>query len=358
MKLQIDALWEDCFTDADIKHALKTLPRDLDETYRRCIARITTKHQRYTPQILSWIASAKRPFKHDELQEALALDPETGCLDHSKMPSRQWILQCGVGLITRDDEDQIVFAHHSVRKFLADQSTDDRIWLKGLGPNAAVVALGELCVKHLSSDDYSRSLQPLNSGQRTSVALRKETVETLLRPVPKILRRFLQVPQAPRLTLLTRDPIASSSAKKPAIFDFARDHWAILTRHISRSSACWQNFVELTIQPNNTWPIHPWKPMGLSVDSHYSGLLGWATANEHLPMLDILLEAKPRAEIFKLPLYEFGNRPALHVASSLGNTDVVALLQAVCKIRLVDNSGRTALHYASEMGHMDMTLFY
>jgi len=100
VKLQIDVLWEECFTDADIKKALQNLPKDLDETYRRCLNRLSKHHQRYAPRILRWISVAVKPFTMNQLCEALAIDTETGLLVPDEIPHPYWVFQCGSNLLT------------------------------------------------------------------------------------------------------------------------------------------------------------------------------------------------------------------------------------------------------------------
>lgn len=63
VRLQLDTLWEECFNEHDITMALAHLPRDLDETYRRCVDRIASSRRVYAHKILTWTCAAPRPMR-------------------------------------------------------------------------------------------------------------------------------------------------------------------------------------------------------------------------------------------------------------------------------------------------------
>ncbi|UKZ48572.1 hypothetical protein TrVGV298_002797 [Trichoderma virens] len=71
--LQLEILWDTCHTDAEIRSALATLPKGIEETYRHCVARIDFQ-DKWALKVLKWVSFAKRPLNIEELREAVAFD--------------------------------------------------------------------------------------------------------------------------------------------------------------------------------------------------------------------------------------------------------------------------------------------
>ena len=77
-------LWEDCTgedsTDEAVYKTLKMLPKDLNETYEQCLVKVNrnSKRRPLADRILKWICVSLEPFKVIQLQEALAVNPDTG----------------------------------------------------------------------------------------------------------------------------------------------------------------------------------------------------------------------------------------------------------------------------------------
>ena len=356
MSLQLEALWDDCFTDADIRKALANLPKDLGETYARCLTKKGVQQSRFAPKILRWVCAAVEPFKIDQLREALAIDPKTGCLCRDELPSAQEVLKCCSNLITQNNNDQVLLAHHSVRQFLESQPADAQLLSNGFERNTAELELGQLCVTHLTSSDYSLALQPSNAGRGSTMQFSSTAVEIITEPVQSWMRPFFPKPRPVQISLPPRISRAPHATEVPSFFSLAKEQWAFLTHSIDKGSDCWPNFRTLALEPNFSWRWHPWEPIGQSLQSHYCGLLGWATAKQHLPLLHALLtsqEVRANMEIFNLPLYHHGNLPVLHLASRTGNIRAVELLLPLCDPKKTDNNRRTALHHAADIGCTD-----
>ena len=114
------------------------------------------------------------------------------------------------------------------------------------------------------------------------------------------------------------------------------------------------------MEPNISWRLHPWTPIGQSVDSHYLGLLGWATVHGHYPLLDLVLGTqgpKLRKEVFSIPFHQYGGLPILHLAArAYDNINFLRLMEK-CDVRATDQNGRTALHHAAEVGALTIVNF-
>lgn len=359
MSMQIDALWDECTTDDDIQTALENLPRSLDETYARCLQRIDRRQSRFAQTILRWVAATTTPFQVDQLREALAIHPNTGCLDRNRMPPRQEIVKCCCNLITSNN-GQILLAHHSVRQFLETRLPSGRFTWASYKLHTAQLELGALCVNHLTSADYGLNLQHYNLGECSRIAIGKPTMKTLIEgPLPSWTHRLLLRPKPATMFLPSKASSPPSDMELSSFFHYAKAHWAPLTRNITKASPHWDNFRRLALEPNLSWRLHPWPPLGESLNSHYFGLLGWAIVHYHVPLLDLLLgiqDFKPRDGIFNMPFYQYDNLPALHLASRAGNTEIIKRLLEVCNPNKKDNNHQTGLHHAAETGRVDVSL--
>ncbi|KAL2825893.1 nucleoside phosphorylase domain-containing protein [Aspergillus pseudoustus] len=149
VELQLEMLWEDCYTDADIRIALENLPKTLSETYDRCISRINRKQGGVARRVLYWVCVAIKPFDAFQLQEALAMDPETGTVDAQRMLPRREIVKLCCHLVIWDTNDNIRLAHASVYQFLQERSADiEQLWSEYTIAEARL-ELAELCLTQL-----------------------------------------------------------------------------------------------------------------------------------------------------------------------------------------------------------------
>ena len=287
VSLQIESIWEDCFCDFEIRAALADLPKDLSETYRRCVKRINTRHNKFALHILRWICAAITPFTVEQLCEAWAIYVNHGRLNRLLMPSKQDILRSCSILITLDSQDHVLLAPHSVLQFLVTRPEDHRIFRDSFSVESAKLELGELCVAHLTSEDYNLAVQHFNKGP--TLHIEPMAVATLTNASPSLLRFAISKFRSTQITLPLTPESAQVPTHLPSFFHFARDQWAPLTSHLRPDSRYWDSFRTLALQPNLTWRMHPLVPLAQSASSHYSGLLGWAIANRHRPLIDILM---------------------------------------------------------------------
>ena len=77
VRCQLDTI-NKCTTEKAIDSALKTLPKDIDETYERILLKIIGEGEEISntaEKILVWLVGAMRPLKLPELEEALMVEP-------------------------------------------------------------------------------------------------------------------------------------------------------------------------------------------------------------------------------------------------------------------------------------------
>ena len=351
VSLQIESIWEDCFCDFEIRKALADLPNGLDETYDRCMEKITTRSSEFASTILRWICAAVTPFTVQQLREAWAIHENNGRLSLDLMPSKQDVLRNCSNLITRNSDDHVLLAHHSVLQFLLARPNGCRLFQSSFSLMSAKLELGELCIAHLTSEDYGLAMQYFRKGP--TLYLERSVNARLTDAIPSWMRFALPKPRSMRITV----PIPSRSTPEfvelPSFFHFARNQWAPLTSQLKSNSKYWEKFRSLALQQDLTWRMHPWEPLGQSVDSHYLGLLGWAIANRHCTFMDVLVHAgtlKMRNDIYNLPLYYHGNLLPLHLAARTNDADILSYLLPNCDPEKKDHDGWTAIHHAASVG--------
>jgi hypothetical protein len=119
----------------DVRVALETLPKELNETYDEIMGRINdqqTEDVELANRVLMWISYAQRPLHVPELQYAVAVTPSSTELDEGALTDPELLLSVCAGLITIDHESNIIrLVHYTTQEYLL-QNRDERF------PNAKI----------------------------------------------------------------------------------------------------------------------------------------------------------------------------------------------------------------------------
>ncbi|KAG9662106.1 ankyrin, partial [Aureobasidium melanogenum] len=379
-RLQIDVLWDTCTTDAQINLALSNLPKDLDETYERCLQRVQEKGQQYSLRVLRYVYEAKSPLTIDALSEALATDPETGKLDHKQKPAHTAILRSGANLIVYDEVERMVTpAHHSVRRFLDSSKAEVLKSLKLSIWYDAELNLGEMCIVHLlwhtSAPTAEHFRNSADNAQTTQLHLPAiSQMSNWIKPINQKMTRLMdswlikRKEAAPSTKARRQTPVVltlparQKSLKSYGPFhSYARNNWISLSRGLTTTSTTWPQFeglvrVDLMDSPNESKrgdsQMFPWKSD--TSEPLSSKILGWAICNEHLPLLELGMIWQ---QDLTTPLDDYEGLRPLCLAAKRGCIDVFKQMQnnksawpeATCT-----KSARTALHYAAEQGNSEI----
>ncbi|PGH29263.1 hypothetical protein GX50_07978 [[Emmonsia] crescens] len=354
--LQLEILWDTCFTDAQIRSALKKLPTDLGETYRRCAERIIIQDN-IAIKVLKWVSFATRPLHIEELKEAVAFTPWDTQWDPERIPQQDFIAGSCANLVVVDPIDSCVrFAHHSVKQYLEN---DRRNHIEGYPVNTeqGEMECGEYCLAYLSFSDFN-----------LQVTKCKDEELTVNVPAPAILMNgvlgssfiapFLRIPRGRKAFVPVRipniHPTGTSGRAKYKFLNYAVSNWAIHTKHISNTSSSWKRFEQVATNFSSTWNFHPWVCGGRSHRSRLHGLFGWAVKEQHEALLSIALKSKKDLlAVCELPLVD-ENLPALHLASKLGYYGIVKTLLHLCRVNVLDVEGYAPLHHAASKGHFSV----
>ena len=88
VRCQLDTI-DKCQTPDDVEKALKTLPKDLNETYERILLKILEAGEQTATaaeKILRWLVGSMRPLGLLELEEAIMIEPGTAGLNEELRP--------------------------------------------------------------------------------------------------------------------------------------------------------------------------------------------------------------------------------------------------------------------------------
>ncbi|KAJ7222464.1 ankyrin repeat domain-containing protein [Mycena pura] len=105
-----------------VREALQHLPKDLQDTYNEAIERINHQSEedcKLGLLALTWVANTKRLLSVTELQEALAIEPDSTSLDTDNILDINIILAVCAGLIIVDETISLVrLVHYTTQDYL------------------------------------------------------------------------------------------------------------------------------------------------------------------------------------------------------------------------------------------------
>lgn len=261
-------------SDAEIRHTLKTLPKDLPEPYQRALSRIIKDgNQKLANQIFRWVATAKRPLRLEELREAIAVVPGDEFLDRERLVNNADSLTTSCGdLIVSDDEDVVVqFVHHTVQEFLI--SKDYQIMANSFHFDLSEVDLiaGEIYVTYLNFNDFKRQLiprqrpipiiQPSNILESPALTGQGRMAEYGLKFARIVAKRsktkFDIVRHLDTIASLERDDSLQLQVQY-AFLAYARSFWLSNTKTFSKAAPAMMNIWRQLITTNHQVAPQPW----------------------------------------------------------------------------------------------------
>ena len=177
VKCQLDALGR-CLNLSSLRKALRSLPKDLDNTYDRILQSIEdNEHGRLFATIVQWLVNSIRPMSLAEISEALTVDPnDDQQFDvERRLEDPQDLLRICSSFVTTKPipgnhwtspgrGEMLVFAHFSVFEYLKSSKSYDgpgkRYAIQGIHSNTFIA---ESCIIYLlhydvpqkrTDDDY------------------------------------------------------------------------------------------------------------------------------------------------------------------------------------------------------------
>lgn len=176
---QLDAL-QGCLKPRQIRVALKSLPKTLDETYARILANIPEEHSEDARRILQCLISAFYPLDVKEVAEIVAINPSEGPifdLDNKLYDPQDVLTICSslvsvipstrriLGHHTEEKEfsfKEIRLAHYSVKEYLISNRIESALAsMYSINERLAHDAMAGFCIRYLlqfDKDDLGRGL--------------------------------------------------------------------------------------------------------------------------------------------------------------------------------------------------------
>lgn len=373
-KLLVIEVWDNCNNDEEIEDYLENrLPRSLQETYSRCIARVHPSKAELSKDLFRLVCGAVEPFYMEELRDILTLKAvNEELVSVQDKPSTDILMKdCAANLITADKDGLVLPIHHSVRQHVFPsqpqsywpQSHESRTSIQGkLEVERNIGYICMLCI--LQSMERSLVLSSAASHPK----LPSGTTVMPFQPF-KLLTKLKGNRNSKPVTRILWSTAASNINLRDnqALLSYAQRTWVQANRssHFAAdetsASRRWALFHKLASE-HRSGVIYPWSKFATS---HLHGLFTWAVTHGHLPLLDIVLTPPCSQKAMKMDLY---NKPllppyqgiALHYAARTCNVPLFMLLweHSNSNVWTTDVDGNTALHIGALLGCTQITDVY
>ncbi|PMD45835.1 hypothetical protein L207DRAFT_453033 [Hyaloscypha variabilis F] len=249
--LQMDSICDEK-TDYAIRSALKDLPRDLSEIFRRILQKSgQTNGTQYQQRMLRHITAACRPLTLDELRGALSVNVGITIWDPANIVNNiTAVMACCGSLITTDEEELTVsFAHHSVVQFLTGHIGDSPEYQFTL--DSANTELGHIIVTYLNYGIFDTQVSRV-------VVPRIPAKETPSKIVDSVLSQSSGVKQIALSLLKSRRQAGYDIGK--VLFDAKNSHQESSTTFnlLPYAKEYWYNHTEYIWERNNNVMLSLW----------------------------------------------------------------------------------------------------
>ena len=339
-----------------MRRALRKMPKSLDATFGETLKRLQ-RQSRSRSQLglntLMWISHAKRPLRVEELQQALAIDPEDTSLDADNYASVKHMVECCLGLATIDEESSSIrLVHYSVQEYLQEHKAK-------IFPDAEQ-AITETCLTFLSFSDFA-------DGIRSRLTL----FDTRIRNYPFLMyaAQFWGVHAglAPQ-EALTRQIMRFANLKFNLVSAeqaFQAKFWYKDPSQPNRYGGDWERWFE-DIRELQT-PLHIASRWGLDAlanellqkdidvnarNSRGETPLWWAAKNKLDIIARMLLDARADGDIFD---DRYGDTPLFLATASNNENMVRLLLKSGVDCNKGNSSAETALYKAAVNNNLTIT---
>jgi ankyrin repeat protein len=356
-----------CLSPKDIKTALKSLPRDLNETYCRMLKNIPPEYRHGAIRLLQFLVHTKRPLKVLEITEVIATqvdqEPRGFDVDGRLCQARDVLRYCPslviIAEVTKFEEvvEELHLAHLSVKEYLLKQAQ--------FNLENASIAIAKTCLTYLTdirgSHSTIKSKFPMARYAAEfwmDYAVSAETSEDIVRMTVSFLRgkttfrrwcRLYQAdrpwdnkPGAPRASRLYYACLGGLS--------WAAEDLTTEGADVNAQGGEYGNALQAASFRGNREVVQLLLDKGADVNAHgdeYGNALQAASYEGHQEVVQLLLDKAADVNAQGGP---FGT--ALQAASFRGNREVVQLL--LDKGADVNVQGRpfgAALQAASYEGH-------
>lgn len=318
-------------------------------TYARILQKISSirTNMSLAQRVFKWIICARRPLLITELTEAIAFQPTDRSCNVEKIPDASRTIQACKNLVVLDETDKTVrLAHHSVRKFLSEPSTQDSAPEFHFELNQASTEAGELCIAYLSFSDFERQLTTSNpnicrlTGEVPGPSAILESVRFsptsghVTSGIISLRKRMSKgattdEPSSSKVQLVKlRKPAPPSLLEKYLFLGYAIENWACHTLDLpDHDKRLWSLFKDLAMDKPMPFDIRVWGEIHGSNGLPYTALFRWAVNAGHVPLLKLLLDLPEGSDLHAYCRQEdYEGLSVVLNAASYGHANVIELL--------------------------------
>ena len=323
-----------------MKDTLKTLPtgpKAYDYAYDEAMKRISghdADSEKLAKLALSWIACTKRLLTTSELQHALAVEADDSELDEENLPEIEDIVSVCVGLVTVDEESNIIrLVHYTTQEYFERMQ---KCWL----PDAET-DITRACVTYLSFNAFNTGYCP--SDKEFEARLQENVLyDYAARNWGHHARAAsTQVEQLITQLLESKAKVSSSSQALMASRSYRGYSQKAPKQMMGVHLAAYFGLEEaMIVLLKNKYNLN-------SEDTYARTPLSYAAANGHEAVVKLLLEKEAAVETAD----RYGQTPLLYAAAKGHETVVKLLLEKEAAVETADRSGQTPLLYAATRGH-------
>jgi len=357
-------------TRRDVRLALESLPKELDDTYHEALQRIWDQDEgdvKLARQVLSWISFAIRPLALNEVQHALAIEPGDTDIDGEALPEEDLLVSACAGLVTLDRESNIIrLVHHTTQKYFErirmSQFPDGQI---SITKTCLTYLSLDILAGHCNSDELNNRLQKypllryaaLHWGDHARGGPEEVIQELILRFLEDKFKlsctvQVMHIPKYQRKRYSQQFPRNVTALQLAASFGLEKISSILLemgAEVAAEDSRGW-TAIHRAAEEGYEAVVRLLLQAGATVDAKTKNggtALYRAARCGHGAVVQLLLQAGAAVDA-----KDENGWIALHWAAESGHDTVVQLLlQAGAAVDTMTKSGWTALHCAAGSGH-------
>ncbi|KAF3808502.1 hypothetical protein GCG54_00006365, partial [Colletotrichum gloeosporioides] len=305
--LQLDQVCSE-ISDHAIRLAIKSLPRDLSETYARILGESSARDTgRHHVRLFKFLAAAYTPLTIDQIQEVASVTIGDATWDPSKRINniRRVVGFCGSLVMIQEEEQTVQFVHHSARSFCQGVLEGFGRWKFCFSDDEAHREIGETAVTYLSYGIFdtrlSTQLMPKVKVDGFAQRIVQQTIGTS-NPIVNLALDFV-MPKTDSdrdiAHFLTHTHQRTSATEFEStnhpFLPYAREFWILHTRNIENSEVhrLWEqlfNEVDLShlqLTPHVAGPLDHFKaPCKHPIASAFL----WAVNYSHVAVFDRVMD--------------------------------------------------------------------
>ena len=344
--MHVDSLL-DKNTKKKVLFSLDRLPKGsnaLDEAYNDAIERIKgqlPEKSMLARKVLSWITYTQRPLSTGELCHALAVEPEELELDQDNIPDIEDIFSVCAGLVTVDDESNIIrLVHYTTQVYFFEHIRES--W----NPQAQQ-EIASMCLTYMSFKPFANGPTSSDEHLKTRLAENPFFEYAAMNWAQHVLAVQREVSEL-ALSFLQDEALIASTCQMTS--SYSRYYWnyspifppKLSGLHLTAGFGLSVLVEELLCMISGTNLVD-----ANSKDEEGRTPLSWAAENGHEAVVKLLLTRDAEADS-----KDENGRTPLSWAAENGHEAVVKLLiTRDAKANSKDNYGRTPLLWAAKNGH-------